>query len=414
MEPRRLVCWSCAWLDALVDGVWAFFVHLPYILLFGPGLIGYYVVRGRFHRVLRRRYQAEPSHSVNREIEPLLEKLSARMRVRWRLTLRLDLRNTSVSPSINVEGKEYYLIVPLGFLLFLRIDPDAARAVLAHELGHVVQDDVGQFRAINAYVRGVILPLVRWGLLLYPLWLALVWGLADEKITIVVLLVAALPLLIVNLALWRLRVARRLSEAAADLTAALVVGREPIERAIRMLGGGFSDVFGLFDVHPSVNERLQSLAAALDHVSIPPLTGIRGWLVLLGLGMIIAPVRFVYSMIKYYSVEANLKVFQSLPAAMIYELILNFLLLAFLFYTTVIFFKKNRTFKKVFTIMVFMNPVAVFLYYPWVSAISGVPAPVANSFLGEQLATAMGSMIAGLLWVAYVWRSHRVANTFVN
>lgn len=46
-------------LDALFDGVWAFFVHLPYLLLFGPGLIGYYVVRGRFHRVLRRRYLAE-------------------------------------------------------------------------------------------------------------------------------------------------------------------------------------------------------------------------------------------------------------------------------------------------------------------------------------------------------------------
>jgi Protein of unknown function (DUF2569)/Peptidase family M48 len=400
---------SLAWAVDLSNLELAFF----YMLLLWPGLIGFWIVRKRFRRQLRRGYFVEPSQSVKREIEPLLEGLSARMRVRWGLTLRLDLRNTSVPPSVDVERKEYYLIVPLGFLLFLRIDPDAARAVLAHELGHVVQGDVGQFGAINAYVRGVILPLVRWGLFLYPLWLALIWGLANEKITFAVLLLAALPLLIVNLPLWRLRVARRLSETAADLTAALVVGREPIEHAIRVLGGGFGDVFGLLDVHPSVDERLQNLAAALDHVSSPPLTGIRGWLALLGLWMIIAPIRFVYTMIKYYSDGANLTVFHSLPAAMIGELVLNLLYLAFLFYAAVILFKKKRTFKKVFTITVFMNPVTVeFLYYLWASAISDVP--LATSFPAEQLAAAIGSIIPGLLWVAYVWRSRRVANTFVN
>jgi hypothetical protein len=66
--------------------------------------------------------------------------------------------------------------------------------------------------------------------------------------------------------------------------------------------------------------------------------------------------------------------------------------------------------------MVFMNPVVVFFDFLWVSAISGVPLA---TFLNqqpttEQLGTAIGYMILGLPWVAYVWRSRRVANSFVN
>jgi Zn-dependent protease with chaperone function len=255
---------------------------LPMLLVW-PGLIGFWVAQGRFHRLLRKRYLAEPPQSVRREIEPMLEELSARMGPEmYPLRLRLHLWNASASPSIDVERKKYgdafYLVLPLGFLLVLRIDPEAARAMLAHELGHVVQGDVRQFRAFNAFVRGAVLTQLRCFVVLYILLLGWILFTEAESIrfsgllqfNISLLHESALEFLVPVVALWRLRVARSLSEAAADLAAAVVVGREPIERAIRMFGGGLSNGFRLLDVHPSVDKRLRILAKALDRVANPP------------------------------------------------------------------------------------------------------------------------------------------------
>ena len=64
--------------------------------------------------------------------------------------IKININHFGIAPSIRVLGKchwirprrsQIYLELPLGFLGFHRADPDAGRAVLAHELAHVRHED---------------------------------------------------------------------------------------------------------------------------------------------------------------------------------------------------------------------------------------------------------------------------------
>lgn len=52
----------------------------------------------------------------------------------------------SVSASVEEENGKYILVVPLGFVHFSEVDPASARAILYHEVGHILQNDTKLFR----------------------------------------------------------------------------------------------------------------------------------------------------------------------------------------------------------------------------------------------------------------------------
>jgi uncharacterized membrane protein YeiB len=151
---------------------------------------------------------------------------------------------------------------------------------------------------------------------------------------------------------------------------------------------------------------------ALPHGPAPPLTGIRGWLYLLAIGMILNPIGGVMDLIRYY--QGIAAAFQQSPTGVIGDLIINLTWLAFICYTTAVFFGERRIFKKAFTVMVFTFPAPVFLDLIWVSAATGVPLANLISMSVEEIGKSLGSIIGGIPWVAYVWRSRRVANTFTR
>lgn len=58
------------------------------------------------------------------------------------LSVLLNTRDYATSPSVQGYGGRPYLILPLGFLKVLSVEPVFAKTILAHELGHVRQRDI--------------------------------------------------------------------------------------------------------------------------------------------------------------------------------------------------------------------------------------------------------------------------------
>jgi hypothetical protein len=159
---------------------------------------------------------------------------------------------------------------------------------------------------------------------------------------------------------------------------------------------------------------MEDMMTHVTAITQKPLTGIGGWLIWLAIGQVLAIPRIVYSMFKYYGDKDTLATFQTYPAAMYGELFLTLLFLGIVFYTTAVFGAHKRVFRKAFTIQVFANPVLTFVNLVWVSAVTGVPLASLGASVSEQIGSAIGTTVACLPWVAYVWRSVRVRDTFVN
>ena len=145
-----------------------------------------------------------------------------------------------------------------------------------------------------------------------------------------------------------------------------------------------------------------------------PLTGFGGWLIWLAIGQALAIPRMVQKLVAYYGDESTPAMFQATPVAMYGELILWVCYLVLVIYTTGAFFYKKRAFKRAFTIQSLSLLAFGIIDLIWISAVDGVPlAAMINEGAG-QLGSAVGATIGMIPWVAYVWRSRRVANTFVN
>ena len=144
----------------------------------------------------------------------------------------------------------------------------------------------------------------------------------------------------------------------------------------------------------------------------PPLTGLGGWLVLIGIGQILGCIRIFLTMLSTYTSKETYLAMQKLPAAMELEVLLNAALVGIVGFTTYAYFAKKRLFPIVFTIeaaaSVFMIPLDDLL----VSA--ATTATFQSLFDPQDAGHIGGAVITSLIWIPYVFLSKRVENTFVN
>jgi hypothetical protein len=74
-------------------------------------------------------------------IDRMIAEVTDRLSLRVTVLPFVDVSRKDVGPSIAMHGSDVHLILPMGFLVLASKTPDIARALVAHELAHVSQDD---------------------------------------------------------------------------------------------------------------------------------------------------------------------------------------------------------------------------------------------------------------------------------
>jgi hypothetical protein len=149
----------------------------------------------------------------------------------------------------------------------------------------------------------------------------------------------------------------------------------------------------------------------------PQLTGIGGWLAFLAFGQVIGIARLLVSLGQYYT-TMNSEVVSKFPTAIWGEAAMNSALIGLCIYATVLLFRHSRNFPRFFIaqiIIVILFPLADLL---WVAfTISLATARPISDFLtlepkeGGQI---IAGVIGAIIWIPYILRSRRVANTFTQ
>jgi Protein of unknown function (DUF2569)/GYF domain 2 len=147
----------------------------------------------------------------------------------------------------------------------------------------------------------------------------------------------------------------------------------------------------------------------------PKLTGIGGWLILVALGQIFGPIRLLVSIAQYYStLDSN--IIGKLPVTFAGEAVINFFVLVLSIYTAVLFFRKSKRFPRFFVYEILAAIFLVPLDAMWIAVAASMETgqsaeqlfQIEPSEIGQTIAAA----IIGSVWILYIFKSKRVANTF--
>ncbi|MGE5803172.1 MAG: DUF3857 domain-containing protein [Gemmatimonadota bacterium] len=143
--------------------------------------------------------------------------------------------------------------------------------------------------------------------------------------------------------------------------------------------------------------------------------GLGGWLVLVGFGVTLSPLRVLFTMIKSLpGYSASTWAALTTPGAPAYhalwapglliELVANITLLVFACLLIYLFYRKKRQFPIVFIGVMLLNVFIILFDAALMRAIPG----------DEPGSTGLGAILPGLIWSVYMLRSRRVRNTFVH
>jgi Protein of unknown function (DUF2569)/GYF domain 2 len=149
----------------------------------------------------------------------------------------------------------------------------------------------------------------------------------------------------------------------------------------------------------------------------PELTGLGGWLALVGFGQVTGMLRFLVSVSDYYS-KMDGQLFAKFPATMWGEAVMNGALFALSVYTAVLFFRRSRNFPRFFIVQfvaAICQPIVDLLWVAFTIALA-TGRPFANflSFDPKDGGEWIAVLITAVVWIPYIRKSRRVANTFTQ
>jgi uncharacterized protein DUF2569/uncharacterized protein DUF4339 len=163
--------------------------------------------------------------------------------------------------------------------------------------------------------------------------------------------------------------------------------------------------------------KVAEVSAAL--ASNAKLTGIGGWLILIAIGQVAVPFRMVVNLTGYY-VTTDRDIFQQYQVAAAGELSINLALLVLVVTTSILFFSRSKRFPMFFicelVAFALLAPISMAWTSLTLSVESGLPAEtILMAMLSPWAITRQVlALISCAVWTAYVLKSRRVANTFVN
>ena len=154
----------------------------------------------------------------------------------------------------------------------------------------------------------------------------------------------------------------------------------------------------------------------------PPLKGLGGWLILVGLGLVVAPIRTVFDLVpRIVSLffEGAWELLTT-PGSQLYhifwaplvitEIIIAFGLALTYFYMWILFFKKKKEFPKWYIVIFSFSLIWIFadtLAYK-------IMWPSESIFDSETVGLFINIVWSSTIWIPYMFYSERVKNTFVH
>src|SRR5262245_18487584 len=158
------------------------------------------------------------------------------------------------------------------------------------------------------------------------------------------------------------------------------------------------------------------VAGALKDVK-PPLSGIAGWLILSAIGQVVGVIKLLGSLAQDYG-DADPQLFQQFPVAMWGEAALNAGYVALAIYTAVLFFRKSSKFPQFFIyqwmFVIFMPLVDMVWVALTLSLYTGQPFADFAKLDPQTVGQSIAAMIGAAVWITYIIKSRRVANTFTK
>lgn len=163
-----------------------------------------------------------------------------------------------------------------------------------------------------------------------------------------------------------------------------------------------------------------NLEAATEKINQP--NGLRGWLILVGIGIVFSPIKIGFSIVRTYAQIINdgtwqkfssidspnyIPHFQSL---MLGEVIFNLCMMIALIYLIYLFGSKSKKFPKFFIAVSAISIVAI----PLDSFLAALVFDDVKVFDMETIKEFIKSLLFFGIWVPYMLISKRVKNTFVH
>ncbi|WP_245444623.1 DUF2569 family protein [Bradyrhizobium sp. Y36] len=147
------------------------------------------------------------------------------------------------------------------------------------------------------------------------------------------------------------------------------------------------------------------------------MTGISGWLALLAFGQVMGILRRVFNVGQYVQSISD-EVWTYAPAVIWSEMLINAAMIGFVIWTTVLMFMHSHRFPAFFVVQaicaVLMPLVDLLLVASFSSA--ALNRPFSDFFIIEpqQIGQTIVGAISAAVWITYLLRSRRVAQTFTK
>jgi len=169
---------------------------------------------------------------------------------------------------------------------------------------------------------------------------------------------------------------------------------------------------------PTVREPVVDAGDAAEFKNVKPeLTGIGGWLGLVAFGQVVGILRLLVSLGQYYPTIDD-ELWKRFPVALWGEAALNAAMVGLVVSTTVLLFRHSRHFPSFFisqTIFVIVMPLVDLVWLALIFALAtNKPISEFLTLEAKEGAQMFVAVIGAAIWIPYVLRSRRVANTFTQ
>ena len=146
--------------------------------------------------------------------------------------------------------------------------------------------------------------------------------------------------------------------------------------------------------------------AANNQNSEDKLTGLSGWLILVGIDIVFLLLRFIYGIASSYDFFFQ-SINRSISAYVTVGLFVDIGAVIVLFYTAMLFFQKRKSFPKWF--IAFHS-----LYFLWICLRIVWMFELSFEAVYEHVVELVRQTSTVVVWIPYMLRSKRVRNTFVH